>query len=328
MSFAKLHSQIATSNGAILHFSTGAIVQVNGGFVIDNTSSLSNNGNLTVSKNSTLPLAGTISIQGTSAVSGDGVYRIEQDWINDANFIGGASTVELFGNTQQFITSTNNTVTTFNNLTLSGTGIGNNRKKTLTAVDARTGTNGILAITDRELETQTNDFVVLNPNYTAVTNSTTFGAEGFVSSIAQGTLIRATNTANPYTFPTGSSIGTLRYRPIVIFPNNTNSNEYNVRFNNIDATTDGFTRTINDNSFCDANSIFYHSINRNAGSTPADITVFFIPANDGTWTGLAQWQNANAQWNDMNTTIPTTLQVLQHKLEWHGSSRIQVILIF
>lgn len=306
MSFAKIHSQIATSNGAILHFSTGALVQVNGGLNINNTSTFSNEGNLTVSKNSTLPLAGTITIQGTSSVSGNGMYRIEQDWINDASFNGGASTVELFGNTQQFITSTNNTVTTFNNLTLSGTGVGNNRKKTLTAVDARTGTNGILAIADRELETQTNDFIVLNTNAAAVTNTITFGSEGFVSSAIPGALIRSTNSTTAYNFPTGSSVGTVRYRPIILTPNNTNPTDYNVRLNNVDANSDGFNRSSNDNLICDANPNFYHAINRSSGTTPADITVFYIPANDGAWSGIAQWQNANTQWNDMNITAANT----------------------
>lgn len=318
LSIIPLHGQIATSNAALLYISNGAIVQINGGFVIDNASNMTNNGTLNVSKNSVLPLAGTISFQGSSTITGDGIYEIEQDWVNNANFFGQASTVNLYGNTQQFISSTNNTITTFNNLVLSGNGTGNNRKKTLQGVDAKTGTNGFLTLNDRELETQTFNFVVLNPLWASVTNNTTFGAEGFVSSIVPGSLVRATNTANPYTFPTGSSAGTLRYRPVIVFPNNTNSNEYNVRFNNLDATSDGFSRTVNDNTFCDANSLFYHSINRNAGSTPADISVFYIPTNDGTWSGLAQWQNANAQWNDMNTTIPNTIGsfATQTRMAW------------
>lgn len=300
------NAQIFYSNGATVFVSNGAIVQCNGGMTIDNTSNMTNDGAVTITKNSTLLLPGTFTINNASAVQGNGTYRVEQDWINNATFTAGTSTVELFGNTQQFITSTNATVTTFHNLNLTGTGIGNNRKKTLQGVDSRSDATGILNIGDRELETQQQTFFVLNPATGAVSNVTTPGSEGFVSSIAPGTFSRVTNAASAYLFPTGSSAVLTRYRPVELTPNNANANEYTVRFINYDPDNDGFTRSVNDGLICTANDTFYHAILRPNGTTPADIKLFYIPAADGNWDGMSHWRTTNNQWNDMATVAPST----------------------
>jgi gliding motility-associated-like protein len=297
-----LRAQIFTSNGATFVVTAGGVFHCNGGITIDNTSSVTNDGTITTTVNSSLPQAGTFTIDNGSVVSGNGDYNVEQDWVNDATFNGGASNVTMFGNTQQFITSNNGTVTTFNDLTLTGTGTGNNRKKTLQGVDANTGLTGILTINDRELETQTQVFSVLNPATTAVTNNTTPGSEGFVSSTGPtGTLARTTNSAAQYTFPTGSSVNVTRYRPIDITPTAAGPNVYTVRFVNHNADNDGFLRTTNDGIICDANDTFYHAITRPIGATTADIRMNYIPATDGAWTGMSHWRTTNVMWNDMAT---------------------------
>lgn len=293
-------AQIVYTNGATVNVNSGAIMWVNGGMNISNNSSFSNDGDITVTKNSTLPIAGSFNIENSSNVSGNGTYSIEQDWVNSATFNAGNSSVKLFGNTQQFITSNNGTSTTFNNLELLGTGVGINRKKTLQAVDATTGINGNLVIGDRELETQTQTFFVLNTNVNAVTNITTPGSEGFVSSINPGTFSRETNSASVYLFPTGSSVGILRYRPVELTPTSANANTYVARLNNTDASTVGFDRAITDGNECDLNPLFFHSINRVAGSSSTDVRLFYIIASDADWSGMGQWQIGNTQWNNMN----------------------------
>lgn len=294
-----LKAQIVYSNGSILTIASGAVVLVNGGMNISNTSSFSNNGDITITKNSTFPLAGSFNIENSSNVSGNGIYEIEQDWINSANFVAGGSNVKLFGNTQQFITSNNGTTTTFNNLELLGSGTGNNRKKTLSGVDAKTGTAGNLIINDRELETQTQTFYVLNTATNAVTNNTTPGNEGFVSSLNPGTFSRETSSSAVYLFPTGSSAGTLRYRPVELVPTNASANTYVARLNNVDASSQGFNRTLTDGNECDLNPLFFHSINRLVGSSPTDVRLFYNITADGDWSGMGQWQTGNTQWNDM-----------------------------
>jgi gliding motility-associated-like protein len=297
-----LDAQIFTTNGAVFVVTAGGVFHCNGGITIDNTSQVTNDGTITTTKNSTLPAPGNFQIDNASVVGGDGDYNVEQDWINDATFNGGLSNVTMNGNTQQLITSNNATVTTFNDLTLTGTGSGNNRKKTLQGVDANTGLTGILTINDRELETQIQVFTVLNPASTAVTNNITPGSEGFVSSTGPtGTLARATNTTNMYTFPTGSSVNVTRYRPIDISPTAAAANVYTVRFVNHNSDNDGFLRGTNDGMICTANDTFYHAILRPIGATTADIRMNYIPASDGIWTGMSHWRTTNVMWNDMAT---------------------------
>jgi gliding motility-associated-like protein len=301
-----MHAQIFYATGAVVAVSPGAILHCNGGMTIDNTSSLQQNGDLTITKNSSLPLPGTLTIDNGSTVSGDGTYHVEQDWINNATFTAGTSTVELFGNTQQFITSTNATVTTFNNLDLTGTGSGNNRKKTLQNVDARSSNTGVLNIGDRELETQTKTFFVDNTATTAVLNVQTPGSEGFVSSLAPGTFSRATNNAATYLFPTGSSLNVTKYRPVDLIPNAAGANIYTARFVNHNADNDGFLRTATDGLICNAIDTFYHAILHPSGADPADVRLYYIAAVDGPWSGMSHWRTTNNQWNDMATVANAT----------------------
>jgi gliding motility-associated-like protein len=292
--------QIWYSNGALISISSGALVQVNGGMELAQTTTFTNNGSTTITKNSTLPIPGTFKIGNTASVSGNGFYQVEQDWINNGAFNFETSTVTLFGNTQQFITSTNGISTVFNNLILTGSGVGNNRKKTLQGVNASTGASGVLQLNNRELETQTNTFFVLNPAVAAITYSNVFGAEGFVSSLEPGTLSRITNFASTYLFPTGSSIGTLRFRPVELTPQTNLGAEYTVRFNNYDSNTDAFDRTQTDGNMCALNPTYYHSIERLIGSAPTDIRLFYVIADDGDWTGMAHWRTTSTNWNDMS----------------------------
>lgn len=291
------------NNGALVYTASAAIVKVNGGFQNDGAVGTSplfeNNGTLTVANSGT---AGTVRLTNGSTLQGNGTYYVEQDWINDAAFSAGASTVILNGNQQQFITSTTGTVTTFNNLTLTGTGTGNNRKKTLQLVNANTGANGTLDLTDRELETQTNTMFVQNPSPTAIAFVTIFGAEGFVSSDPGGALSRVTNSTSAYVFPTGSSTGTQRFRKVQLSPSSAAANTFTARLGNNNASTDGFDVSQLDLSLCQVSHLFYHQINRTAGASNADIDIFYDPALDGPWDGLAQWSTPTASvWNYMGT---------------------------
>ncbi|MCU0433873.1 MAG: gliding motility-associated C-terminal domain-containing protein [Bacteroidia bacterium] len=301
-----LDAQLVYSNGATIFMSAGSVIISNGGVTVDNSTSLTNNGDFTITRNSTFTLPGTFSILNASVVQGNGTYRVEQDWVNNATFTAGSSSVLLNGNLEQFITSTNGTVTTFNALTLSGTGVGNNRRKTLQLVDARTGIGGQLNIGDRELATQTNTFFVLDPTTGSVTNNQVAGSEGFVSSTAPGTFSRAANSTGTYLFPTGSSNVITRYRPIELTPNASAADVYTVRFHNYNSDNDGFLRTQNDGVICNANDTFYHAIQRTSGTSAADVRMFYIPATDGSWNGMAHWRTSNVQWNDMATTAPGT----------------------
>lgn len=302
-----LTAQILTSNGATVYVSPGGSLFCNGGVTLTNTSDLTNNGIITTTKNATSPQPGNFTLTSSSNAQGNGDYYVEQDWVNDANFSAQSSTVNLYGNTEQLITSTNGTITEFNDLTLSGTGSGIDRRKTLQDVDARISLTGVLQLNDRELYTQGNEMLVLNPSTAAIVNDLTYGAEGFVSSDQYGNLGWYTNSANGYVFPVGSSNGTLRYRPVSVQPYSSASNLFKVHLNNVLADTYGYPIGQHDNDLMNLNPNYYHSITRPSGTSSADISIAYDLNEDGEWMTIGQWHVNNALWNWVGETAITSL---------------------
>lgn len=234
ISSINLNAQILVSTSTDFIINQGAQVISNGGVEIS-SGSIINNGFFQVTRISTLPNPGNFQLNILTAVSGDGYFKIEQDWINDGNYACDQSTVELYGNLKQLITSSNNTSTLFHNLILTGIGIGNDRKKELTGVNASTDITGELYLNDRELSTLSNSFYVSNPQNSAVHFDATFQDEGFVSSLSPGYLWRETTNQSTYLFPVGSSVGMRRFRPVEINSQNAIQNYFGVRLNNFNS---------------------------------------------------------------------------------------------
>jgi hypothetical protein len=173
----------------------------------------------------------------------------------------------------QLITGT--TPTNFYNLTLSGTGI---KRQT---VDART--YGTLALNDRELATDGNIMYVMNPAVGAITRTGALNStpvQGFVSSTGNGRLYRATNSANFYLFPVGSSVTTPRFRPVELRPNSSDPGMFAVRFVNYDSNIDGFNRAIKDPTLGVINPYWYQKISRVSGSMSVDIRLYVDDVQD------------------------------------------------
>ncbi len=297
-----VNSQIFYSNGATV-LVNGATLFCNGGLTLANGSTFENEGLVQVTKNSISLNPGNFTLlTAGNNVSGNGDYRVEQDWVNNGNFSAQNSHVYLYGNTEQLIATTSGTITEFNNLTLQGTGVGANRRKTIQGAEVRVSLTGNLDLQNRILNTATNLITILNTATTSISNTIVPGIEGYVASQGVGNFIRNTNQSALYLFPTGSFVGTERYRPTQVTPNSSNAAAYSVRLDNTDATLDGFNRNQSDNKFCTSNPLFYHSINRTTGTTNADIAVSYNIAADSDWSGIAQWRTASTNWNDMNTT--------------------------
>ena len=205
LSFSNCRAQIIASNNVLIQVNSGGLIHCNGGFELNGAAQLTNQGTIYTTKNSTFTQNGNFTINGTSISDGNGEYFVEQDWKNNSVFAGGSSTVHLYGNTEQFITSDNSTETIFNNLILTGSGSGVDKRKTLLNTNSSCGNLGNLTLNNRELATEGNTFSVLNPSLSAIAFDNTFLAEGFVSSILSGSLVRTTNTTQNYIFPVGSS---------------------------------------------------------------------------------------------------------------------------
>jgi len=264
------------NNGTELFLNTGAIVVVNGN-TENHAGTFANNGNISLNGD----------ITNDAQISGDGNYYLTGDWNNNQSFTGGSSTVFLQGANQIIGGSSS---TTFNNLSLSGTGI--------KYLHINTQLTNILDLSDREMATEGYVLAVQNTNTNAIQRTT-----GFVSSLTNGYLQRFTNATSTYLFPVGSSIGTQRYRPVEITPQSSSLASFNVRMVNNDATLDGYNRTVVDSGLCKLEPDFYHLISRDSGTTDATISIFYDALSDGYWDEIANWQSV--VWHPLGNTILT-----------------------
>ncbi len=227
--------------------------------------------------------------QNNDTIVNDGNVYLTGDWTNNNSasnvFTAGPDGWLHLSGSNQNIGGT--TLTHFNNLELSGTGI-----KSLLNIDA--DIEDTLALTDREFSAGDNTVFVLNNATGSVTRTNTLTG-GFVSSTNNGGLSRKTLSSSAYSFPVGSSAGTLRYRPVDLTPNSSSANTFKVRMANVNPNTD--VGNLKDSTICDINSKFYHRIFQTSGSNPADVKIYFDTVLDGNFKTIAHWQNI-PQWEN------------------------------
>jgi gliding motility-associated-like protein len=250
------------NNGATVMNTSGVDVIVNGGVINQ--------------------LNGTFDNSGTMHVFGD--------WTNNAGntaFIPTSPGKVILEGANQQIQGTD--ITEFFRLELSGTGV-----KRLT--DVYTIIDDSLILNDREFDLDTNTAFVTNPATGIITRST-----GFCSSLLNGGLARTTNSTGTYLFPMGSSVGTARYRPVEIIPNNTATNVYKVRMANVDPSNEGFNIATKESAICSVNNLYYHKIWQLSGTSSADIAFYYDVTLDGNFSTAAHWQTI-PQWEDMLST--------------------------
>lgn len=302
LAFSAAFSQaLFFNNGAQMFMNPGSVMIVKNASVENNTGRIDNAGNLIVEGDF------INSDVATGNTNSTGIYDIYGNWVNNANFTADESTVQLSG-TNQLITGSQKT--TFYNLSLVGNGV-----KTQT-IDAQV--DGTLDLRDAELATDIYEMLVSNTNTNAVLRNS-----GFVSSLQTGKLSRNTNSTDSYLFPTGSSLGTPRYRPIAVTPATANNNTYGARLANTIATAEGFDIENTSDELCEVNPLFYHHVHRTNGADAATISFFYNNATDGDWTTIAHWQNL-PQWEDIGpatASIASGFDVLTIN-NWNNFSNI------
>ncbi len=221
---------------------------------------------------------------GATVHNSDTIYLF-QDWINNSGGAAfssyGLGYVRLFGDDQR-IRGLDTTV--FSELWLEQTGIKYADIEVL--IDTR------LLLNDREFSLDSHVVRVRNP---ALTSVPTTG--GFVSSIEDGGLLRYTGQTSDYYFPVGSSLGTTRFRPLTITPTQPNM-RWLVRMANVDATIEGFDRSVRDSFVCEVNPDFYHRVYRDSGVGDAALAIHYESAVDGLYDDIGHWQNI-PQWESI-----------------------------
>ena len=300
-------SQLVYNNGTDIYAKQGAIVFVDG--TVQN-----NTGILEVEEvgNSFAEIIIQQDFINNATAGGDGYYRVLGNWVNNNIFNAGTGTVFLEGG-NQFIDGSVSTY--FNNLTLDGTGF-----KTQ-AIDQYC--TGILDLKHLELQNENYGFYIQNTNVNAIVRTT-----GFVSALNGGFLSRKTNLSSMYLFPVGSSLGTMRYRPAEITPENALANTYTVRMANVLATTESYDVDAIPSGICEVNPEFYHQVNRTAGSSAIKLNIFYNQTQDGEWDGLANWTTTPDLWSTIlstaiNAGVPFNEAIIP---TWNDFSEIPYIL--
>ena len=324
VSLKNVNAQTLNNNGGFIKAQPGAFIRVNGSVQNDNSGIITVNGDGSAAS---AQVYVTEDIINNATITADGYIKLLRHWYNNNTFNYGLSTVFMEGG-NQFLGGT--VATTFNNLTLDGTGV-KTQQINKSAV-------GILDLKNLELNTDIYGFFILNPSTTAIIRTSGSLTGGFVSSANGGYLSRATNSTSSYLFPVGSTAnnsantpgsGITRYRPVDLTPSSTAATTYTVRMANVDATTETFDRTLIAPTICATNPLFYHQINRSTGTADASVTVNFIESLDGNWQGLARWHIVTPNlWEEISgSTITAGTPFSQAtKTSWNNFSATPYIL--
>ncbi len=253
-SFQNVNSQVSFLNKGVIYNNNNQFV-INGNVTHQQEGSIINSGNLYIRGNWT-------NNNPTSQVFSTGT----NGWVHLDSVI--------VADTQRI---TGATITHFNNLELIGYGV-----KMLDSINV--DIEDTLALNNKEFLAGDNTVFILSTGTGVVTRSS-----GFVSNTNDGGLSRNVVSAEEYIFPVGSSVGTLRYRPIKVVPSTDNT--FKVRMANVNADDDNYTRSSKEPTLNNLNANFYHKISSTNSSDAADVTIYYDPTTDGNYQLIAQWDN-------------------------------------
>lgn len=121
---------------------------------------------------------------------------------------------------------------------------------------------------------------------------------GFIRSALGGALERECIANERYLFPLGDSLPILRYRPVYITP--TSGGRYAGRFAAVDATLEGYDRSLRDSRLCVINPDFFHHL---SGAQGGFLEIAFDPAQDGLYDAAAHW--GGLRWDSVGGVLTT-----------------------
>lgn len=272
-------AQLVYNNGALVGIQPTCVVIVKTNSMQNASGEIHNGGRITIEGD-------YINDDITTGNNTSSVFNVEGNWVNNGTFTADQSQVNLYG-ANQFIGGTNQSA--FYDLVLNGSGV--------KSLNINSSVSNTLNLNAFQLATNANTMSILNTSTAAVTFST-----GFVSSLGSGRLAWNTNSSGSYLFPVGSSVGTFRYRPVTVNPGNTSAHTFAVRMANVDATTEGYDRSIAETGICSINPNYYHLIERTSGNAAADLTLTYNPIADGNWEDNAHWQTV-PEWQRMLSPV-------------------------
>ena len=257
------------------------------------TTMLSNQGALISVKNNAF-----VSVHGDTRNDNNGSFHnssqihLYGDWENNVSnegFISSGEGIVHFQGDDQWIKGTE--ITRFYDVRMENTGV--------KYAELDVYVDGYLNLFDREFNLDTNTTHVFNTAINAVLN-TQGNTWGFVSSLGDGGLLRHTADTIEYIYPVGSALGTTRVRPVKIKPESAAAAAFKVRMANVDATTEGWDRSLTTMNICEVNPLFFHRITRSAGTQAATVQIMFDAATDGPFSDIGKWVVSN-MWDEAAT---------------------------
>ncbi len=262
--FAGYSQSLFYNDGATFYSDYGSIIFV-GGSMENAEGKIINNGDVYINGD----------LINNDSLRGNGDIYLDGNWINDADFIHDTSSVYFTGNNQNVEGSN---ITYFYNIILQGTGIKH--------LSINSFVDNKLYLNDLEFATDSFLLTITNTDTSAIQRTS-----GFVSSLGGGYLVRITNDTLPYLFPLGSSVNSLRYRPVVITPTSNVPSSFAARLVNHDANTDSLYRNNIDTVVCNTLPDFYHKVTRLSGSSEANVSLYYDQSTDGYWDIISNWND-------------------------------------
>jgi gliding motility-associated-like protein len=324
LGFAQLsngqNTPLLSNNGALFFINGGindsALVWVDGS-VANNDSLMVNRGKLIIKGDfiNNAECGGILTNQ-----INNGRFDVHGDWDNNGVFRAGESLVRFYPQPTEVEDSIRGTsVTRFHDVHLM-----DSVRVVQDNINSEIGVNGTLRLNTAEWATDFDTLWVFSTNTGAIQRGSFCDTCGFVSSLGNGNLARATAQSVPYLFPTGSSLDfspnqRKRYRPVQIKPETNAPDWYHVRFVNRDPTINSLPVTDTDTTICYVNPWWYHRINQTGGANAtAEIALYANPwEGDENYNGMANWNTTNLLWENMfNTGSSTTNNFLNQVVRY------------
>jgi len=223
------------------------------------------------------------------------ILNLKGDWINNGTFTANLSTIGFTGTSTQRITTTTATSTTFKNLTI-------NNSKNIDAIvlDINTNVNGVLTMTNGDINSTATERLTLNS--TATVSPSSAAGSGSSASFVSGYLDRITSTTSGtvYDFPMGNSATGL-WRPLAITTKDVTSRTWTVQMVNADPVAT-YNSTIKSGEILTGiNTNYYYDISRLPATGNIDLKCWYGES-DQTYAEsdlmLGHWDSGNNWWDN------------------------------
>ncbi len=218
----------------------------------------------------------------TGSILNDGILVVKGNWQNNDPAFPAFSkqsfgVVEFSGNEQRIFGAFK---TEFPSLLLSGNGA--------KILEVNADVAGVLSLNDREFRTGQFTLSMLNSSPMAITRSS-----GFISTDANGKLLRLINSASSYLFPLGTSAsGQAFYRPLEVEMTDAVQNYFAVSFTKNDPTTGGYNRQNKRQDIKEVFDQYYYLLDQN-GSSKLNIRFYQNTSQDANLKQLVNWNTFN-----------------------------------